>query len=97
MNYFLPLALVAGLFAVTSTQAHTLSIPVGQQAANQQISLPQRGISTYQVQQQHGEPVTRHTAVGQPPITRWDYTGFSVYFEYNHVIHSVRQHTLNND
>ena len=24
-----------------------------------------------------------------PPITRWDYAGFSVYFEYNHVVDAV--------
>ena len=24
-----------------------------------------------------------------PPITRWDYEGFSVYFEHQHVIHAV--------
>jgi len=31
-----------------------------------------------------------HPAVGKPPITRWDYREFSVYFEYDHVIDSVR-------
>jgi hypothetical protein len=43
------------------------------------------------VTQRFGEPSKRHTAVGQPPITRWDYPGFSVYFEYDRVIDSVRQ------
>lgn len=33
-----------------------------------------------------------HLAVGQPPITRWDYRSFSVYFEYDHVINSVLHH-----
>ena len=33
-----------------------------------------------------------HQPVGQPPITRWDYREFSVYFEYDHVINSVRHH-----
>ena len=34
----------------------------------------------------------RRTAMppsGKPPITRWDYDGFSVYFEHQHVIHAV--------
>lgn len=96
MKHFFLLALTASLLATVS-QADTLAIPLGQQAATQQMSLPQRGISTQQVQQLHGEPVIRHAAVGQPPITRWDYAGFSVYFEYNHVIHSVRQHTPHSD
>ena len=33
-----------------------------------------------------------HPAVGHPPITRWDYRSFSVYFEYDHVINSVLHH-----
>jgi hypothetical protein len=27
--------------------------------------------------------------VGAPPITRWDYADFSVFFEHNLVIHAV--------
>jgi hypothetical protein len=27
--------------------------------------------------------------VGQPPITRWVFPTFVVYFEYQHVIHAV--------
>ncbi|WP_185266555.1 phosphodiesterase [Halopseudomonas xiamenensis] len=92
MNHLLPLALVTTLFATTAVQADTLAIPLGQQAAAQQLELPQRGASTQSVQQRHGQPSTRHPAVGQPPISRWDYPGFSVYFEHDKVIHSVRQH-----
>ncbi len=33
-------------------------------------------------------PVTKKN----PKITRWDYAGFSVYFENSHVIHSVIHH-----
>ena len=96
MKHLLPLALTAALFTAATVQADTLAIPLGQQAAEQQVSLPKRGTSTSQVQRQHGEPVTRHAPVGQPPITRWDYAGYSVYFEYDHVVHSVRQHTRSN-
>ena len=76
----------------TLAQADNLVIPLGQQATQSSASLPQRGMSTSRVSQLYGEPATRHPAVGQPPITRWDYSDFSVYFEYNKVIHSVRQH-----
>lgn len=96
MKLLLPLTLSAALFAVTSVQADTLTIPLGQQASSQQVNLPQRGTSTSQVQRQHGEPTTRHAAVGQPPITRWDYPGYSVYFEYDHVVHAVRHHQRSN-
>ena len=39
-----------------------------------------------------GLQAEEHQPVGQPPITRWDYREFSVYFEYDHVINSVRHH-----
>jgi hypothetical protein len=42
-----------------------------------------------QVEAKFGAPVTKHDAVGQPPITRWDYAGFSVFFEHDRVIDSV--------
>lgn len=92
MNHLLPLALATTLLAATAVQADTLAIPLGQQANGQQFELPQRGATTNTVQQRHGQPSTRHPAVGQPPISRWDYPGFSVYFEHDKVIHSVRQH-----
>jgi hypothetical protein len=50
---------------------------------------PTRGMSMRAVEQRFGEPATRHAAVGQPPITRWDYQGFSVFFEHDKVIHAV--------
>ena len=43
-----------------------------------------------QVEAKFGAPVTKHDAVGQPPITRWDYPGFSVFFEHDRVIDAVR-------
>jgi len=42
-----------------------------------------------QVAAKFGSPTTKVPAVGQPPISRWDYPGFVVYFERNYVIHSV--------
>ncbi|MEW6444889.1 MAG: hypothetical protein ACOZAQ_02940 [Pseudomonadota bacterium] len=51
---------------------------------------PQRGQSMTVVMQQHGEPFEILPAVGDPPITRWIYPGFTVYFEHRRTIHSVR-------
>lgn len=73
-----------------SLQADTLVIPLGHQATDNVSAMPQRGQTKGSVAQRHGEPSTRHAAVGQPPITRWDYPGYSVYFEYDRVIDSVR-------
>ena len=43
-----------------------------------------------QVESRWGTPQSRLQAVGDPPITRWIYGDFTVYFEHNLVIHSVR-------
>jgi hypothetical protein len=50
---------------------------------------PNRGMSMSAVEAKFGQPANRHNAVGEPPITRWDYPGFSVYFERQFVIHAV--------
>ena len=52
---------------------------------------PARGQSMAAVERQFGAPTERFAAVGQPPITRWVYPGFVVYFEYEHVVHAVRK------
>ena len=70
--------------------AETLRIPVGQQGSN--LDVPHYGQSQTLVIQRFGLPLKQHAPVGEPPITRWDYAGFSVYFEYQHVVNSVRQH-----
>ncbi len=50
---------------------------------------PVRGQSRGQVQQQYGEPEQEKFAVGEPPISSWQYPGFVVYFEHDLVITSV--------
>ena len=80
------------LLAAPFSPAQTLIIPVGQQGTHHSISLPERGQSRASVLRTWGEPVKRHATVGQPPITRWDYRDFSVYFESGVVINSVVHH-----
>lgn len=58
--------------------------------------LPSKGMTRANVARQFGEPHTRRAPVGggsprQPPITRWDYAGFSVFFEYDHVVDAVER------
>jgi hypothetical protein len=53
---------------------------------------PKSGTTMASVEATYGAPTQRHGAVGDPPITRWDYPGFSVYFEHELVIHSVARH-----
>ena len=50
---------------------------------------PKSGMSMTAVESSYGTPAQRSGPVGEPPITRWDYPGFSVYFEHDRVIHAV--------
>jgi hypothetical protein len=73
--------------------AETIKVPIGQQNnQNSEISRPERGMNKQQVLQVFGQPITKSKARGTPPISNWKYADFVVYFEYNHVIHSVLVH-----
>ena len=97
MNIIKIALMSAALLFAGFSSADTLRIPLVQQATSGQASLPSRGASTQSVVARHGEPAQRHHPVGQPPITRWDYADFSVYFEHDKVVHSVRQHRPRNN
>lgn len=60
------------------------------------IVLPAKGLTRSEVEKNFGAPNVKNPTVGgtspqQPPITRWDYTGFSVIFEYDHVVDAVQR------
>jgi hypothetical protein len=63
-------------------------------AASQQIfanspkEVPAMGMTQEQVKSIFGEPKAAKPPVGKPPISRWDYEDYSVYFESNTVIHA---------
>lgn len=52
--------------------------------------MPARGSTKESVLAKLGEPERRVPAVGDPPISRWVYDPFTVYFEYDRVLHSVK-------
>ena len=83
----LRILLLSALATATPALAETLSTDTGNPAAAG--DRPNRGSSMATVQGRFGEPTNRHATVGQPPITRWDYPQFSVYFEHDRVLHSV--------
>jgi hypothetical protein len=60
------------------------------------IQTPRNGVTMDSVRQQYGDPISEGAAIGDPPITRWDYEGFSVYFEHDLVLHSVIHHPNQN-
>jgi hypothetical protein len=70
---------------------HAEIIAMGDQVSVRETNVerPGRGMSMKAVEAKFGAPRERHAAVGKPPITRWDYPAFSVFFEYEHVIDAV--------
>jgi len=82
-------AAAAAALAVGTCVAET--IVVGDEVAVRESALerPSRGMSMPAVEARFGQPANRRSAVGEPPITRWDYPGFAVYFEHQYVIHAV--------
>jgi hypothetical protein len=83
----LRILLLLALLTAGPALAETLSTATGDAAAA--AERPHRGSSMAMVQKQFGEPANRHSAVGEPPITRWDYPQFAVYFEHDRVLHAV--------
>lgn len=77
-----------GLMAPAS--ADTLLIEKVREAMLRDI--PHNGLSMREVENRFGQPLQRNAPVGQPPITRWIYDDYSVYFEYETVIESVLHH-----
>ena len=88
----LPLLALAEDGSTTRTEGDVLIIeeaPVAGDARAPQRDLPRRGMDMANVRNIFGEPAREHPAVGEPPITRWDYDGYSVFFEHDKVLHSV--------
>ncbi|MGB0965459.1 MAG: hypothetical protein ACPGU3_04770 [Litorivicinus sp.] len=71
------------------TCAQTLQIPLGQQG-DPDLRTPDRGSSMSSVARHYGQPSKIQAGVGDPPIATWHYPQFRVYFEYDKVIHSVK-------
>jgi len=83
------LGLALTLFMSAAVRAETIA--VGDQVSVRESNLdrPGRGMTMKTVEAKYGAPQERHPAVGQPPITRWDYPAFTVFFENERVIHAV--------
>ena len=87
-------AVLCGCAVAGSGLADTVVVNDQVQVRQTQVDRPKRGLTMSEVEQHFGAPVTRHPAAGgdtprHPPITRWDYSGFSVFFEHDRVIDSV--------
>jgi len=74
--------------------AESVAVPAGQQADRSSVDIPQSGMKQSSVENHYGNPNSRRGPVGDPPITVWSYNGFTVYFEYDRVIHTVIDHRV---
>lgn len=81
---------VAGLTGFAGlSRAEVVAVDNGIAVKETDVSTPRRGMTMHEVSAKFGTPVNKIPAVGNPPISRWEYPGFVVYFENDHVIHSV--------
>ena len=57
--------------------------------ASSGVMRPRSGSSMATVRGGYGEPVSIKGPIGEPPITRWIFDDFTVYFEFDRVIEVV--------
>lgn len=85
LRIFTVVAVLMGAFGVS--HADTLQME-GINAGNDS-SRPTRGMTAASVESRFGAPQAKVAPVGDPPISRWEYKDFVVFFEYDRVIHAV--------
>ncbi len=81
----------APLLLPATAHAETLRMKVQQE---QRMNLPKNGMTMAEVRREYGAPIKILPTRGgssryQPPIHRWEYAKYIVYFQNTHVIHSV--------
>lgn len=81
-------ALSMGLLGIVNAQNLDMSGSEGSVTFDQP-GKPTRGMTQDRVKANFGNPISTVPAVGDPPISRWVYADFVVFFEYDKVIHSV--------
>lgn len=92
----LSLALAAGLLLQAPSPAQADTLLVDRVKKSEGLSMPTRGTTMRQVETQFGAPQYKHAPIAgpnnrrdNPPITRWVYPNFTVYFEHSHVVDAV--------
>jgi hypothetical protein len=80
------LAVVSSAVVYSEARADELRTP---RVTSESPDRPTRGMTMEKVEATFGAPTSRAAPIGEPPITRWEYPGFTVYFEHRHVVHTV--------
>ncbi|MEJ1296527.1 MAG: hypothetical protein RPU64_15040 [Candidatus Sedimenticola sp. (ex Thyasira tokunagai)] len=91
MKLFAPLLLAAALLPSLSVADVLLLDAIAENPVNSAEGLqrPSNGQSMDQVRKRYGDPKQEMPWIGDPPISRWIYDDFTVYFEHEYVINSV--------
>ncbi|MES9901510.1 MAG: hypothetical protein ABW168_02365 [Sedimenticola sp.] len=91
MKLFAPLLLAAALLPSLSVADVLLLDAIAENPVNstEGLSRPTGGQRMDQIRKRYGEPKQELPWVGDPPISRWVYDDFTVYFEHELVIKSV--------
>lgn len=79
----------AVLAAALQSAAFADTLVIDAVEAGAGVERPGKGETMASVEARFGKPQSVIEAVGQPPITRWVYDGFTVYFEGDRTLHSV--------
>ena len=83
----LVLVVFAGFAQPSALSADVLLIEEVRQA--DRMDVPGNGMTKADVRARFGEAVKTYSAIGDPPITRWEYDRWSAYFEYDVVLFTV--------
>lgn len=69
--------------------AHADVLVIDEVRQSETMQLPKNGFTKADIETQFGAPVKKLPPVGDPPITRWEYDSYNVFFEYDLVLFSV--------
>lgn len=81
---------VADVVQMPAAGTETETAPAASPAM--QMDMPVRGMHARDVESGYGAPLEKIPPVGEPPISRWVYPDYTVYFEHQYVIHTVPKH-----
>jgi len=82
------LVAVGSLISAPIAMSESVSMQVSDQG-DQYQQTPNNGQKMENVEIEFGTPIQKISPVGEPPITKWVYQGFTVYFEHEIVLHTV--------
>lgn len=85
LRIFTVLTLLFGVLGTVNAQ----TLEMEGVASGSDGARPSAGMTADSVESTFGAPEAKVAPVGDPPIARWEYKDFVVFFEYDRVIHTV--------